>query len=105
MKGFIQLGNYDVPNNPDPHYQKSPLTGLEVTFEMQAGEGLKFNQKFLSSGYQVRWNKSSYVVTEGSEVWTFPKPNWDLHMAEKEKIDYWHVNDLLDSLPELKSLW
>lgn len=105
VKGFIQLGNYDIPTSPDPHYQKSPLTGLEVTFEMEPDEGLAFNQVTLNSDYQVRWNKSSYVVTGGGEVWTFPKSDWELHMAEKAKIYYWHASDLLHSLPELTSLW
>lgn len=104
VEGFIQLGNYDYPTDPNPIHRKSPLTGLEVTFEMQPNEGLAFNDHhFWSSDYRVRWNKSDYIVTGSGEVWTFPRSDWELNMAAKAEVDYWHAIDLLDSLPELQA--
>lgn len=103
--GYIRLGDYDSPDDLFSEFRKSPLTNLEVRFELMLGEGLIFNRQdhagFVTKS-KFRWTKTDYIVTsELDEIWTFPKAYWELHFAADPDIDYVDPEQLRDSLPEI----
>jgi len=105
--GFIRLGNYDSPDDINPSYRKSPLTGLTVSFEMKPGEGVVFNLRDRFGWVtpsKFRWTKDDYVVTRWEdEIWTFPKSGWELHLSAISEVDYVDPDNFRDSLPEITS--
>lgn len=105
--GFIRLGNYDNPDNENLEFRKSPLTGMTVSFELMAGEGLVFNRVDaygLVADSMFKWTKSDYVVTRWQdEIWTLPKSNWELHLSPDSGVDYEDPDNFRDALPELSS--
>ncbi len=103
----IRLGNYDDPDDLNPSYRKSPLTGLTVNFEMRPGDGVIFNRRDRFGWVtpsRFRWTKNEYVVTRWQdEIWTFPKSGWELHLSPTPDVDYVDPDDFRDSLPEITS--
>lgn len=106
-QGYIRLGNYDHPDDLNPLYRVSPLTGLTLNFEMRSGEGVVFN---LRDKYgwvdpsKFRWTKHDYVVTRWEdEIWTFPKTGWEFHLRPVSNVDYVDPDHFRDSQPELTS--
>lgn len=107
-RGSVRLGNYDSPEDLNPSYRKSPLTGLTVNFEMLSGEGLVFCQGIRYShgvaASKFRWTAKEYIVTNGKdEIWTFPKSDWELHLSPVTGVDYVDPDNFRDSLPEVTS--